>query len=135
MGHLWGANEERGVFKTTDGGGSWSKVLYFDDRTGVTDLTMDPVDSDIIYAAAHERTRDRYDSGDPVDQWGPHAGIYVTRNGGADWTRSTEGLPAVEVGRIGIDSYRLPLRLDRSGQLRSRHRGGRRRHQHHVGPR
>ena len=124
MGHLWGANEERGVFKTTDGGRSWSKVLYFDDRTGVTDLTMDPVDSDILYAAAHERTRDRYDAGDPVDQWGPHAGIYVTRNGGADWTRSTEGLPAVEVGRIGIDSYRLPLRLDRSGQLRSRHRGG-----------
>ncbi len=106
MGHLWGANEERGVFKTTDGGRSWSKVLYFDDRTGVTDLTMDPVDSDILYAAAHERTRDRYDAGDPVDQQGPHAGIYVTRNGGADWTRSTEGLPSVEMGRIGIDAAR-----------------------------
>lgn len=106
LGHLWGTNEERGVFKSTNGGRSWRKMLYFDERTGVTDLAMDPADSDILYAAAHERLRDRFDAGDPVDQWGPHAGIYVTRNGGDDWTRCTEGLPTGEMGRIGLDASR-----------------------------
>jgi photosystem II stability/assembly factor-like uncharacterized protein len=106
MGHLWGTNEERGVFKTTDGGATWSKVLYLDEKTGVTDLTIDPVDPDILYAVAHERTRDKFDAGDPVDQWGPKAGIYVTRNGGADWTKAETGLPTVEMGRTGIDASR-----------------------------
>ncbi|MFC1574769.1 hypothetical protein ACFL3Z_01680 [Gemmatimonadota bacterium] len=106
MGHLWGFNEERGVFKTTNGGESWEKVLYLDEQTGVTDLTMDPVDPDILYAVGHMRERDKFDAGDPIDQWGPLAGIYVTHNGGGDWTRATEGLPTVEVGRIGIDASR-----------------------------
>jgi len=68
LGHLWGTNEERGVFKTTDGGKNWQKVLYLDEKTGVTDLAMDPQDSNILYAAAHERLRDRFDGGDPADQ-------------------------------------------------------------------
>jgi len=106
LGHLWGTNDERGVYKTTNGGQTWDKVLFLNDRTGITDLTMDPEDSDILYAAAHERLRDRYDTGDPVDQWGPEAGIYVSRNGGVDWTRSAEGLPTIEMGRIGIDAAR-----------------------------
>ncbi|MFC1555365.1 WD40/YVTN/BNR-like repeat-containing protein, partial [candidate division KSB1 bacterium] len=106
LGKLWGTNEERGLFKTTNGGSSWDKVLYLDERTGVTDITMDMNDPDIIYAAAHERLRDRFDAGDPVDQYGPHAGIYVTRNGGKDWTRCTEGLPTEEMGRIGISASR-----------------------------
>ena len=106
MGHLWGTNEDRGVFKTTDGGNSWEKIFYINDRTGATDITMDPVDTDIIYVAMHERVRDRYDAGDPVDRWGPDAGIYVSRNGGQDWTRSTEGLPKVDMGRLGIAAAR-----------------------------
>ena len=106
MGHLWGFNEERGVFKTTDGGSTWEKVLYLDEETGVTDLTMDPVDPDILYAVGHMRERDKFDAGDPVDQWGPKAGIYVTRNGGVDWVKAEEGLPTVEVGRVGIDASR-----------------------------
>jgi photosystem II stability/assembly factor-like uncharacterized protein len=106
MGHLWGPNEERGVFKTTDGGASWDKVLYLDETTGVTDLAMDPVDPDILYAVGHQRIRDRFDAGDPVDQWGPLAGIYVTHDGGGNWVKSEEGLPTVEMGRTGIDASR-----------------------------
>ena len=106
MGHLWGFNEERGVFKTTNGGENWEKVLYLDEQTGVTDLTMDPVDPDILYAVGHMRERDKFDAGDPIDQWGPKAGIYVTHNGGSDWTKAEDGLPTVEVGRVGIDASR-----------------------------
>jgi photosystem II stability/assembly factor-like uncharacterized protein len=106
LGHLWGTNTERGVFKTVDGGKNWQKVLYFDDKTGVTDLALDPQDSNILYAAAHERLRDRFDAGDPVDQWGPNAGIYITTDGGQNWTKATQGLPTEEMGRIGLDTAR-----------------------------
>ena len=106
MGHLWGFNEERGVFKTTDGGENWEKVLYLDEETGITDLAMDPVDPDILYAVGHMRERDKFDAGDPVDQWGPKAGIYVTHDGGGSWTKAEEGLPTVEMGRAGIDVSR-----------------------------
>lgn len=106
LGHLWGINAERGVFKTIDGGKNWQKVLYLDEKTGVTDLAMDPMDSGILYAAAHERLRDRFDGGDPVDQWGPKAGIYITTDGGQNWTKATQGLPTEEMGRIGLDSAR-----------------------------
>lgn len=106
LGHLWGVNEERGVFKTTDGGKTWTKSLFLDERTGVTDITMDGHDDQTIYAAAHERLRDRFDGGDPVDQWGPKAGIYVTKDGGNTWTRSTQGLPTEEMGRIGLSAAR-----------------------------
>ncbi len=106
MGHLWGFNEDRGVFKTTDGGETWEKVLYWDEETGATDLAMDPVDPNILYAVGHMRERDKFDAGDPVDQWGPHAGIYITHDGGATWTKAEQGLPTVEMGRTGIDVAR-----------------------------
>jgi len=104
LGHLWGTNEERGLYKTTDGGRTWEKVLYLDERTGVTDIAMDPRDSDILYAAAHERLRDRFDAGDPVDRWGPKAGIYITRDGGETWAKASKGLPTEEMGRIGLST-------------------------------
>jgi len=106
LGHLWGINEERGLFKTPDGGQTWKKVLYLDERTGVTDIAMDPENSSILYAAAHERLRDQFDAGDPVDQWGPKAGIYVTMDGGTTWTKATKGLPTDEIGRIGLSAAR-----------------------------
>jgi len=106
LGHLWGVNDERGVFKTTDGGKTWTKSLYLDEKTGITDITMDGQDSNTLYAAAHERLRDRFDGGDPIDQWGPKAGIYVTRDGGETWTKATQGLPADEMGRIGLSAAR-----------------------------
>ncbi|UCE41649.1 MAG: hypothetical protein JSV17_01265 [Candidatus Aminicenantes bacterium] len=104
LGHLWGTNEERGVYKTTDGGQNWQKVLYLDDRTGVTDIAMDAQDSEILYVAAHERLRDRFDAGDPEDQWGPKAGIYITLDGGQNWTKASKGLPTEEMGRIGLNA-------------------------------
>ncbi len=106
LGHLWGVNEERGLFKTTDGGKTWEKVLYLDERTGVTDIVMDPQNSNILYAAAHERLRDLFDAGDPVNQWGPKAGIYVTMDGGKTWTKASKGLPKEEMGRIGLSTAR-----------------------------
>jgi len=102
LGHLWGTNVMRGVYKTTNGGRTWDKVFYIDERTGVTDLAMDPEDNGTLYAAAHERLRDLFDAGDPVNQWGPGAGIYVSRDAGENWTKATEGLPTVEMGRIGL---------------------------------
>ncbi|MBU4329455.1 MAG: hypothetical protein KKB53_03015 [Acidobacteria bacterium] len=106
LGHLWGTNTERGLYKTTDGGKTWNNVLPLDERTGVTDVTMDSGNPDILYAAAHERLHDQWDAGDPVDQWGPKAGIYITKNGGETWIKAVKGLPKVEVGRIGIDASR-----------------------------
>jgi len=67
---------------------------------------MDAGDSEILYAAAHERLRDRFDAGDPVDQWGPKAGIYITLDAGQNWTKASEGLPTEEMGRIGLDTAR-----------------------------
>ncbi|MFC1555662.1 hypothetical protein ACFL67_01120 [candidate division KSB1 bacterium] len=106
LGHLWGTNEVRGVFKSMNGGRSWDKVLYFDERTGVTDIAMDMADPNILYACAHERLRDKFDAGDPADQWGPLAGIYVTKDGGKNWTRSIVGLPENEWGRSAISASR-----------------------------
>ena len=106
LGHLWGANDERGVFKTSDGGKTWEKILFLDDKTGVTDLAMDPENFGILYAVAHFRERDRFDAGDPVDQWGPKAGIYVTKDAGKTWKKSTQGLPTDEMGRTGISASR-----------------------------
>ncbi len=106
LGHLWGVNEERGVFKTTDGGKTWDLVLYWDERTGATDIAMDPQDTEILYAVAHERLRDRFDAGDPIDQWGPKAGIYITKDGGKTWIKATQGLPTDELGRCAVSTSR-----------------------------
>jgi photosystem II stability/assembly factor-like uncharacterized protein len=106
VGRLWAVNEERGLFKTLDGGRTWEKALYLDERTGITDVAMDPEDSGILYAVAHERLRDRFDAGDPVDQWGPKAGIYITKDAGATWTKASQGLPTDEWGRSAVSTSR-----------------------------
>jgi photosystem II stability/assembly factor-like uncharacterized protein len=102
QGHLWGANEERGVFKTTDGGRSWTKVLYINPDTGVTDLVMDPMNPDTLYAAAYQRRRTAFG----FNGGGPGSGIYRTTDGGATWKKLTNGLPKTDMGRIGLDVYR-----------------------------
>lgn len=128
LGHLWGANDERGVFKTIDGGKTWDKVLYLDEKTGVTDLAMDPENTSILYAVAHFRERDRFDAGDPIDQWGPKAGIYVTKDAGKTWKKSTQGLPTEEMGRTGISTSRsrpgTVYALVSTQKTRGRQRGG-----------
>lgn len=102
QGKLWGANEERGVFKTADGGRTWTKALYLNPDTGVTDLAMDPMNPDTLYAAAYQRRRTPFS----FNGGGPGSGIYRTTDGGATWKKLTNGLPKGEMGRIGLDVYR-----------------------------
>jgi photosystem II stability/assembly factor-like uncharacterized protein len=105
VGNLWGYTGDRGVFKTTDGGGTWQKLtngLPDDGRTGATDLMIDPGNPEVLYAAMYQRLRRpwRFDSG------GPNGGIFKTTDGGRTWRKLTHGLPAGDTGRIGLDMYR-----------------------------
>src|SRR5947208_5538022 len=106
LGRLYGANEERGLFKTTNGGESWEKILYVDDRTGVIDLCMHPSDPETMLVTTYERQRDLYDTNDPSKKWGPGSGLYKTTDGGKSFQKLTKGLPTCNLGRIGIDYYR-----------------------------
>ncbi|MGD8451973.1 MAG: PDZ domain-containing protein [Phycisphaerae bacterium] len=106
LGRLWGPNEQRGLFKTTDGGRTWQNVLYIDDRTGVIDVAMHPTDPQTLIVATYERQRDGFDSNDPAKKFGPGSGLYKTTDGGATWYKLTRGLPTCHLGRIGIDYYR-----------------------------
>jgi len=92
LGHLWGRNSQRGIFKTTDGGKSWTRVLYVDDVTGFNDLAIDPHDPQTLYAAAWQRIR--WGAGD-MTEFGPGSGIFKTTDGGANWTHLSNGLPNV----------------------------------------
>ena len=91
IGHFWSTNEERGVFKTTDGGDSWEKVLYISESTGVVDLVMDPSDNRVLYAAAWQMMS------------GEESGIYKTTDGGRIWRELAGGLPEGPTGRAGLD--------------------------------
>ncbi len=98
-GHLWNANDERGLYKTTDGGESWEAVLQVDDDTGCADVSMDPEDSQILYAGMWQFRRQPW----IFDSGGPGSGLYKTTDGGASWRELTNGLPAGEKGRIAVD--------------------------------
>ncbi|MEL7119214.1 MAG: hypothetical protein AAFO07_07235 [Bacteroidota bacterium] len=102
LGHLWGPNEERGLYKTTDGGKNWKNVLSIDENTGVTDVAMDPSDPNIMYAATYQRRRRPFG----FHGGGPGSGLYKSTDGGENWTLLTEGLPEGDKGRIGISIYR-----------------------------
>src|SRR5580692_10059097 len=102
LGHLWGPNQERGIFKTTDGGLTWTHCLAITADTGVVDLAMDPRDSNTLYAAAYEMRRDGFAGGDPGKQWGPGSGIYKTTDSGRHWRKLSQGLPRGDLGRIGL---------------------------------
>lgn len=106
LGRLYGPNEERGLYKTTDGGESWRRVLYVDENTGVVDVDMHPSDPDTLIVATYERLRDGYDTNDPAKRWGPGGGIWRTTDGGETFTRIEKGLPSNAIGRVGIDYYR-----------------------------
>ncbi len=98
LGNLWAPNEERGIFKTTDGGKSWQKVLYVDEFTGGVDLEIDPSNPDVLYAAMYQRMRKAWG----FNGGGPGSGIYKSTDGGSTWNELTNGLPDVDMGRIGI---------------------------------
>jgi photosystem II stability/assembly factor-like uncharacterized protein len=118
LGRLYGPNEERGLFKTTNGGETWDKILYLDDKTGVIDLQMHPTDPETLLVAMWDRERDAFDDFlgepppegieryDPSRKYGKSAGIYKTTDGGKTFHKLTLGLPNVALGRIGLDYSR-----------------------------
>ncbi|MEN8229632.1 MAG: hypothetical protein ABFS38_15840, partial [Bacteroidota bacterium] len=105
-GHEWTKNEERGLYKTTDGGDSWEKVLYKGPESGVNDMVMDPRDPDVIYATTWQRTRLKWN--DPrTYKDHKNNGVWKTTNGGESWERLAKGLPSSKhMGRTGIDVAR-----------------------------
>lgn len=102
MGHLYSFNEERGVFKTVDGGKTWEKVLYINERVGIIDVAMNRDNPDILYAAAYEKQRLPWH----FEAGGPGSAIYKTIDAGETWAKLGEGLPGGKIGRIGLDIYR-----------------------------
>ena len=101
LGHAYGPNSERGVFRSTDGGRTWTKVLYKDPDTGAIDLAADPADPQIVYAALYQARRTPWEQYAPNE--GPGSGLYKSSDGGATWTPLTgHGLPAGPLGRIGL---------------------------------
>ncbi len=98
MGALWNANAERGVFKTTDGGATWEKILFVDENTGCSDLAMDPVTPNTLYAAFWEYRR----TGWSFNSGGPKSGLYKTTDGGKTWAKIHNGFPAGTLGRIAV---------------------------------
>jgi photosystem II stability/assembly factor-like uncharacterized protein len=123
FGHAFGPNAERGVFRTTDGGKSWTKVLYKDEHTGAIDVSFDPHDSKIVYAALWQARRQPWN----FSSGGPGSGLYRSTDGGVTWTRlSGNGLPAGILGRIhvsvsGADSRRVyaMIEAEQGGLFRS----------------
>ena len=104
MGQLFGPNAERGVFKTTDGGGTWDRVLHVDEDTGVTDIVMDPSNPDILYAATYQRRRTRWG----LNGGGPGSGIWKTDDGGARWARLTgilTSFPIIALATMSIQFF------------------------------
>src|SRR5262249_33994377 len=106
-GHLWGPNKERGLYKTTDGGKSWTNTKFINQDTGFIDVAMDPEDANVLYAAAYQRRRTPFG----FNGGGPGSGLYKTTDGGSTWTKLTAGLPAGDAGRIGIDIYRKDSKI------------------------
>ena len=129
QGPLWGPGGERGLFKTVDGGKTWKSVLSISENTGVTDVAIDPQDSNTVYAASYQRRRHMW----TLINGGPESALYKSTDAGATWNKLRAGLPTVDLGRIGIaispaDSnviYATVEAADRKGGIfRSSDRGG-----------
>ena len=106
QGPLWGPGGDRGLYKTTDGGTTWVKLLGINDDTGITDFVVDPLDSKIIVAAAYQRRRHVW----TLVNGGPGSGVHRTTDGGKTWAKIGGGLPGGDLGRIGLAN--TPLDAD-----------------------
>ncbi|MEX2596213.1 MAG: glycosyl hydrolase [Salibacteraceae bacterium] len=97
-GPLWSDGGDRGIYRTTDGGENWERILHVSDQTGFADLWMDPRNTDIMYATSHQRRRHvwTYLSG------GPESAVYKTTDGGENWNKIMNGLPKSDLGRIAL---------------------------------
>lgn len=102
LGDLWAPGGERGVYKTTDGGKTWQRILHVDDDTGATELVMDPNNNKVLYAATYQRRRQPWG----MNGGGPGSAIWKTTDAGATWTKLENGIPAGPKGRIGLDIWR-----------------------------
>lgn len=98
LGHVWGPNADRGVFRTGDGGRTWQKVLYVDDKTGVSDLAMDPANPMVLFAGMWQVQRFPW----MLVSGGENSGVFRSNDGGLTWKKLTEGLPKGPAGRIGL---------------------------------
>ena len=97
-GSLWTSGGERGVYRTEDGGVTWTRVLGIDENTGVTDLELDPSNPDVVYAAAYQRRRHIWG----LMSGGERSGIHKSTDGGLTWREVTVGLPSGPMGKIGL---------------------------------
>ena len=101
MGRLYSTNDERGIYKTTNGGATWERVLFVSDRVGVIDLVMHPTNSSILYAATYQKDRMPWQ----IVNGGPGSGIYKSVDAGKTWAKLGGGLPTGKIGRIGLTQY------------------------------
>ena len=132
LGHIFGPNDERGLYRSTDGGDTWERVLFVNDRTGAIDLVMSPDDPNTLYAAMWTGERKPW----AMYSGSTDGGIFKTADGGDTWTKLTAGLPEM-VGRVGlavspVQPNRLYALVEAEGDLRglyrSEDRGGSFRH-------
>lgn len=102
LGDLWGFSQDRGLYKTTDGGKTWKKILYIDDKTGIGDLVIDPNNHNVLLCASWQRLRKPYD----FVNGGPGGAMWRSSDGGNHWAKITKGLPPGPFGRIGLNFFR-----------------------------
>ncbi|MGH9350391.1 MAG: WD40/YVTN/BNR-like repeat-containing protein [Vicinamibacterales bacterium] len=128
LGHLWGPNDERGVFRSIDGGRTWQRVLFVDRDTGANDLVIDPANPNVLIAGMYQRRRTPWG----FNGGGPGGGVYRSTDGGTSWSRVSRGLPTGDIGRIGLERYendsavlyaRIEAPTPHGGVYRSRDRG------------
>ena len=101
LGHLYSENPDRGLYKTSDGGKTWQKVLFVDNRTGCADVVMNPKDPNVLYAAMYDKLRLPW----TYQIGGFGSGIHKSTDGGKTWKKLTKGLPSGILGRIGLTIY------------------------------
>ena len=129
VGHFYGENDERGVFRSRDGGGTWEKVLFVDSKTGAVDVAFDPNNPRILFATTWQIVRMPWD----FVSGGPGSGLHRSTDGGDTWTKlEGNGLPDVVLGKLGVavspaDSGRVYAVVEaadeKGGLYRSRRRG------------
>ncbi len=128
QGPLWRSGGDRGLYKTTDGGTTWERVLHISEDTGINEVHLDPRDPDVLYATAYQRRRHVW----TLINGGPESGIYKSTDAGATWRELEKGLPEVDMGRIGLAVspadpdviYAIvEAQRDKGGVFRSRDRG------------
>jgi len=128
QGPLWGPGGDRGLYKTTDGGASWERILHISEHTGVSEVHFDPRNPDVLYAVAYQRRRHVW----TLINGGPESAIYKSTDAGKSWRKLTQGLPKVDLGRIGLAVspanpdviYAIVEAMqDKGGIFRSRDRG------------